>query len=160
MRSTSALGGNDFPGSHAVGRWVTVTQLPPLESKESQTPFHRVMGRIRTVVITGFGRAQPQGRRRPAFLRPRPRRRSQPDDPTPTIREASRTSPLSSEQAGATVAVAPAYAISRRPCPHLRPGLRDEAYAGRSSPPGSDPRWRRRPVLLPLCRSCGRPAAR
>jgi len=36
---------------------VTATQLRLLEPKKPQTPFHRVMGRIRTVVITGFGRS-------------------------------------------------------------------------------------------------------
>lgn len=55
---------------------------------------------------------------------------------------------------------APALAISGRPRVHLRPGHRDGACAGSSSPPRSDRRWRRRPVQLPLGRSCGRPAAR
>ena len=54
-----------FRRFHPLMRRVAVSQFQLVESKESQTPFHRVMGGERTVVITAFGEGAVRGFRQP-----------------------------------------------------------------------------------------------
>lgn len=89
------------PASTHLVRRVTATPLRLLETKESQTPFHRVMGGIRIVMLTGFGQCAVRGQlpATRALLRPLQSRGSQPDDPAPSPLEGRQRS-LPLEQPG------------------------------------------------------------